>query len=273
MNASYDDAIRNHYDKVAEERGPSSKSTMEDSVIRDKESETILRFVGEAIGDRTDGEQPLVLDVGCGNGYTLTRLANEMPDLTYLGLEHNEKLRTHAIEQTVDLAAVSIMPADIRDRDSLNVADGAVDVLLCQRVLINLMDKADQKKALDNLVSLVRPGGALLFIESFKSGLATLNAARAEMGLEPISAAAHNLLLEDDFFDHPQLSAALSPLAVPNNLLSTHFYVTRVMHQIMLNLSGQEFEKNSHFVQFFSTALPDGVGNFSPLQFRALGKA
>lgn len=227
MNATYDDAIRNHYNKVAEESGTSSKSTMEDSIIREKETETIFRFVEHAVGGGANSEQATILDVGCGNGYSLSRLADKMPDHKYLGFEYNDKLRAHAQEQTSNIPGVTIMPADIRSRDSMEIVDGSVDVLLCQRVLINLMDAEDQKRALENLLSLVRPGGALLFIESFKSGMETLNAARMELGMEPISPAVHNLLLEDDFFNHHQLSDAMSPLSVPKNLLSTHFYITR----------------------------------------------
>ena len=59
------------------------------------------------------------------------------------------------------------MIKDIRKLKSKN----KFDLIICQRVLINLLNKNDQKKALRNLIEIVKTGGTLLFIETFKSGI------------------------------------------------------------------------------------------------------
>ena len=102
------------------------------------------------------------------------------------------------------------------------------DVLVLQRVLINLLDRSDQKRALDNVVNMLKPGGLLFAIEAFESGLAELNAARAECGLPPLPPAHHNLYLADGFFDHPLLArpSGNEGFEVAENLLSTHYFVT-----------------------------------------------
>ena len=286
MKAEYDDRIGRHYDKVAEEYGLSPHCTMADEIIRNKETSVILEFVASAASEfaadvapshdaavDAGPRVPIVLDVGCGNGYTLKTVATKLVACSYVGVEFNDRLRELAKQQVDGLANVSVLPGDIRIRESIELADGCVDILVCQRVLINLLSDADAKLALDNIVSLVRPNGRLLFIESFLAGLANLNEARAEFGLEPIGPAHHNRYLEEDFFSHSGLLPCANNWQVAKNALSTHYYVTRVLHSALCKGIQSEFTRNSHFVKFLSSALPDGIGNYAPLQFRFFVKS
>jgi SAM-dependent methyltransferase len=275
---AYDEIVQRHYDKVAATAGSSPASTMPDEVVRAKETACILDFVSEAIrahrfGRSTNGqnarraadESLLIVDVGCGNGYSLSQLKSAIPEHRYLGIEYNDKLRAIAASR------ISAIAGDLRDAKSIDLKPGSADIVICQRVIINIMDEADQRRALDNIVSLAAPGAALLFIESFAAGLRNLNEARQEFDLPPLPPAEHNLLLPDDFFQRKDLT----PLQLPNfhhpaNELSTHYFVSRVLHD--LALSGRPFVRNSNFVRFMSAALPMGIGDYSPLRIYALQK-
>lgn len=272
--ATYDDAIREHYDEVARTHKESSAATMEDATVRRRETDCIRMVVAEAargMRARSDqGKAIKVIDVGCGNGYTLSQLAELVPGNEYSGLEFNESLRAVAVER---LAAIGIGVAggDIRRRETL--PDAAFDVLVCQRVLINLLDEADQARALANLIDLMAEGGVAIFIEAFTAPLQNLNAARAELGLEPMPPAIHNQYLKDDFFEHPALEPWRSGgLSVEPDMLSTHYFVTRVFHEAVLRATESKFIRNSHFVRFWSSALPDAVGSYSPLRISVLTK-
>jgi SAM-dependent methyltransferase len=267
----YDRLVTAHYDRVAEHFGDSPASTMADEIIRAKETTVITSFVTAASNVLQAGDEALaVLDAGCGNGYTISELACALPKHRYFGVEFNDKLRNIAATRCSTFGNVRILPGDLRNADSIAIGAGTIDVLVCQRVLINLMDRVDQRKGLDAIVGLVRPGGALLFVEVFQSGGQRLNEARAEFGLPPIPPAIHNLPLPDAFFDHPQLQPCESgALAVSENLFSTHYFVSRVLHDLALKAAGSaDFKRNSHFVRFMSAALPDGVGDYSPLRVK-----
>ena len=277
MSAEYDDKIAAHYDQVAADCGLSAHSTMADEIIRHKETSVILSFVDRALRAAAAhrAARPgtvTVLDVGCGNGYTLKTLASALPAGSYLGIEQNSKLRELAQQQVAGSGNVRVLPGDLRVRSSLGIADESVDILICQRVLINLLSAADAKSALENIVALVRPQGRLLFIESFVAALLRLNEARAEFGLAPIPPAHHNRYLEEDFFSHPRLQPCASEPPLARNALSTHYYVTRVLHSALSDAVHGEFKRNSHFVKFLSSALPDGVGDYAPLQFHCFVK-
>ncbi|GBF26378.1 tRNA (guanine-N(7)-)-methyltransferase [bacterium MnTg02] len=274
MSRDYDETIADHYRKVAEQEGLSPTSTMADEIVRAMETDAITRFLDAAHAAKTGASSGTfrIADIGCGNGYTLGVLAQRNPEREFTGIEFSNELRALAETRVREdkLANVAIRPGDVRDP---NFADNEhFDAAYCQRVLINLMDAADQRHALDNMIAKVKPGGALLFIEAFSSALNNLNEAREEFDLEPIPAAHHNLYLEDDFFTHPLLAPFESAAwSVPPNLLSTHYYVSRVLAPVLRR--PKPFKRNSHLAKFLSEALPPAIGDYSQLRIFAFRKS
>ena len=273
MRQDYENKVMEHYTRVAQASGLSASCTMEDEYIRDGETRAILGLI-ELVAKGTAGSLR-VLDVGCGNGYTLRTLAERIRDgrlagsIELLGIEKNPELRQLAIKMN-EAFPVAIAEGDILRAETLAVRQASVDVCLSQRVIINLMDPADQKTALANLMALVRPGGYLLFIECFQDALDNLNAARREFNLDPNTPAAHNLYLSPGFFSIAGLEeVAPAHWNIPANLFSTHYYVQRVLQSA---LRGNVIDRNSNFVRFFSEALPEAIGNFSPIRIHCFRK-
>jgi SAM-dependent methyltransferase len=260
MAREYDQTIQQHYKKVAEECGLSPASTMADEITRESESKAILQFVSESLKIRP--QPAVIMDVGCGNGYTLQRLSTTYSEQRFIGIEKSDELRSLAVSRFAEGNNVKILEGDIRRPDFAEKE--SVDVLICQRVLINLLNEDDQKSALRNIVNVVASGGTLLFIEAFSSALANLNAARGEFELTAIPPAHHNLYLADNFFELRQLKPWTSERLAPRNFLSTHYFVTRVLHP--LHLGNKPLKRNSEFVRFFSQALKENVGDYSPLR-------
>lgn len=267
VKSDYEDKVMDHYTTVAQTVGLSSNCTMEDEYIRAGETRAILSLVETAARNITGRLR--VLDVGCGNGYTLRTLAEQIRNI---GLE--DRIELLGIEKNPDLLQlarkmnegwpVTINGGDMLCVGTLAIDQDSIDICISQRVIINLMDPADQRAALENLAGLVKPGGHLLFIECFQDALDKLNAARKEFGLEPNVPAIHNLYLPPAFFDMPGLEeAAPAGWNIPANIFSTHYYVQRVLQSA---LRGNVIDRNSNFVRFFSAALPEAVGDYSPIR-------
>ncbi|MGI9386386.1 MAG: class I SAM-dependent methyltransferase [Methyloligellaceae bacterium] len=274
MLRHYDEEVADHYRTVAEQDGLSPKSTMADEITRAMETEAIVSFVQAALAPTANGAttSPSIADIGCGNGYTLGILAKQYPQANFAGIELSNDLRALAETrvQQDQLANVVIRSGDIREQDF--AGPEGFDAAYVQRVLINLMDVADQKDALSNIVAAVKPGGALLFIEAFTSALENLNDAREEFGLERVPPAHHNLYLEDDFLNHPDLTPLeCEAWTIPPNFISTHYFVSRVLAPVLRR--PQPFKRNSHLAKFFSEALPPGVGDYCQLKIFAFRKA
>jgi SAM-dependent methyltransferase len=269
---NYDEVISDHYRKIAQQDGLQPTSTMADQVTREKETGAIVDFVGDVLARRKSENLPsfvTIMDVGCGNGYTLEVLSQLYPNHTFIGVEKSDELRALAISRFESVGNVSIIEGDIRGS---GFTKGKIaDILICQRVLINLLRVEDQQSALENILDAVREpgsgksGGALLFIEAFSSSLATLNVAREEFDIPAMNPAHHNLYLEEGFFENPRLSPYPSRDRLPpQNFLSTHYFVTRVLHPIFIK--DKPFKRNSEFVKFFTGALKEHVGDYAPLK-------
>jgi SAM-dependent methyltransferase len=265
--SEYDATILDHYKRVAAQDGLSPSSTMADNRVRSLETELVHQFTRKSIEAlRKSANGPFVLfDAGCGNGYTLATLATSGFDLHFYGFEYSPELHALALRQLEGVPSVlGVIRADLRHAEWHQPR--FADIIIVQRLLINVLDPHDQKKTLGNIVSALKPGGCILFIEAFKSGLDKLNAARAEFDLDALPPSHHNLPLGDDFFESEERLEAFEfdGWRVPENFLSTHFYAARVLHPVLL--AGKKFQRNSHFVTFMSCALAPGVGEFSPIK-------
>lgn len=263
---SYDKNIQAHYNFVAQKDADSPNSTMADMFVRKSETSFIVNSIKKYCQEKQDftnapSKKLKILDVGCGNGYTLETLIDYFPEHQFWGLEPNDELRGIA-NNRFNESNVSVTKGDIRLKDSMTYND--IDILICQRVIINLLDRQHQKEALNNIINQVKEGGLLIFIECFDSGLSVLNNARQEFDLPPLPPAHHNLYLNDSFFDNEDIAPFETE---SSNFLSTHYYVSRVLDPYLLQIGQKEFIRNSHFVSFLSEALPHSIGHYSPLRF------
>jgi SAM-dependent methyltransferase len=273
MKKEYDDVIALHYKDVAGSHGLSPTSTMADEITRAMETDAITNFVGDSIrrfNANSAFKKATIMDVGCGNGFTLSHLFERYPEHHYVGIEKSDELRALAASRFSGNSSVQILSGDIREKDFASGIEA--DILICQRVLINLLSIEDQKAALIHIVDAVKSpasrghGGSLLFIEGFASPLARLNEARSEFDLSAIPEAHHNLYLPDDFFLIRQLENYHSDGDLPRpNFLSTHYYVTRVLHPLYTP-PNRSFKRNSEFVRFFTEALQRNAGDYSSLK-------
>lgn len=260
----YDQTIRDHYAKVARDEGALESCTMLDEKIRQIESDFILHGIQHYL--QLNGKNEFkVLDIGCGNGYTLELVHSKFPKLQISGIEFTPELRALANKKKIP---IEIGLGDVRDKKTI---PGGQDVIICQRVLINILKENDQIDALGNIAEKLAEGGILIIIEAFKSGLENLNKCRTELGLPMIPPAHHNLYLEDDFFDSVSVLKAVD-IGKPKNVLSSHYFVTRVLHDVALAATDSNFVRNSLFVSFFDEALPLAVGDFSPLRCHVFEK-
>tara|TARA_A100001011_G_scaffold135488_1_gene142893 strand:- start:95 stop:919 length:825 start_codon:yes stop_codon:yes gene_type:complete len=264
----YDKIIKEHYDHVALKDKDKVSCTMDNDYVRDEETKFITKIIKNYLLEKNNSEikNINIMDVGCGNGYTIDVIINNFKDVNVSGLEYNDSLLNLA-KKKLSNTSVILNSGDIRDQNSFD--EIKTDIIVCQRVLINLLNYEDQKIALKNIVNSVKKDGILIFIECLESGLNALNKARAEFKLDPMPPAHHNLYISDDFFNIPEIEKYDFS---EENQLSTHYYVSRVLHQSFIENTGQKFFRNSEFVSFFTNSLSKNVGNYSPIKFMSFKK-
>ena len=255
---SNDQVIKEHYKTQAEKHKDSALSTMEDPITRQKEVDLIHNFFRLPV-IREDCED--VLEIGCGNGYTLSHLRSAFLQYKFSGLDFSEDLLQ--IAKSRNLSGVSFEQGDVR---KLRYADNSFDVIYTERCIINLLDWEEQQQALKEMHRILHMGGYLLFIEAFGDGYRNLNKARNELGLDSIAMPHHNLYFEKETFE-PFISqlfqitnatdlGATNPNDVHRNFLSSHYFAARVLHPLLTK--GDPLMRNTEFVKFFSFLPPSG---------------
>lgn len=127
----------------------------------------------EALADLELSSRERVLDVGCGTG-ELTRVLREECPGEVVG-----------IDADLDLLSAVAPPVVAGDATRLPVREDAVDLVVCQALLVNLPDPSDAieefARVSSDLVAVVEPDNSAVTVESTVEREATL-ASRAREG-------------------------------------------------------------------------------------------
>jgi SAM-dependent methyltransferase len=170
-------------------------------------------------------------DVGCGDGRATRRYARLVKSA--VGIERSEHLRSIAL---ADQQADPIPNLEFRAGDILDLpANEQFDVVVTERVLINLPSWRHQRQAIEQIARLLRPGGMYVMIENTEDGDAALNALRERVGLKAIPQHWHNLFLDwDNFAAFVQSHFE----TVERRGFSLYYVLTRVYAQMFASFTG-----------------------------------
>jgi len=104
-----------------------------------------------------------VLEVGCGNGVFLPRLADAVgPAGAVVGVDHAEAFVAQARQRMVDVGLADTVRLQVADAYALPFEDGSFDAAHCERVLMHLDDPI---AALREMARVVCPGGKVVAVE------------------------------------------------------------------------------------------------------------
>lgn len=134
-----------------------------------------------------------VLDVGCGDGQSTLRFAKLCKSVTGVDYIPNYVARAEEAAQTMGILNASWEVADATLlTQSLR---GEFDAVVMIRCLINLGSWEAQKRALEQAVDVLRPGGLLILSEGWQEGWDGLNRIRSSLSMTPIDLVPYNRLI------------------------------------------------------------------------------
>lgn len=143
-----------------------------------------------------------IADIGCGNAEATLRYAARV--VKCVGIERSAHLRTQAETAAKEAGSsnLSIQAGDVLD---FSLPAAAFDVVITQRVLINLGSWEEQKRAMLNIHRILKPGGRYIMIENTNDALLAVNDVRVGLGMDAIPQHWHNR-----FFDCEELETFLT---------------------------------------------------------------
>lgn len=234
------------------ERAASIENDIEVNIMdifqRELEYEYLCRYLTKEMN---------VLEVGCGNGFSTNR---------FRGLVKHVDAFDYA-EKMIERAKATFGETNnrfIHDNvlEPKNLAP-AYDAVICVRVLINLRDLEEQRRAARNLARLVKPGGVLILVEGFVEGFTALTDLRGQLELPPIEPAKINFYSSiDDLL--PEL---LQDLEIEDRFhLGAYDYLTRVFYPLVVGA------ENARHNSVFSEKCQKLAREFNPNCFEELSR-
>jgi SAM-dependent methyltransferase len=187
------DQIRRHWEDWSR-AGTDLAATTRTSTIKTLEIDAVAR----AIRRHHPGGSTL-LEAGCGNGHNLVGLARAFAHLRVDGFDYIDAMAAGARElaEREGLSErVRVFAGNILATGEIAGLGAAYDIVLSDRMLINLNSEALQERGVLALAALTKPGGLLLVLENFIDAFEHQNDAREAMGLSRRRPAEFNLFMD-----------------------------------------------------------------------------
>jgi SAM-dependent methyltransferase len=204
-----------------------------------------------------------VLDVGCSNGASTLEIHNNT-GASFLGIDYSELSIKEAL--AIENPKINFRCMNILDYDESERFDKVISI----RYLINIMDKSNQYRAVENIHSALKRGGAYLMCEAFSGAFHNLNRARALFGLNPLQMPRQNV-----YFDEKEFEASIRGMFIIKNIIrhSSLYYIgTRLFQYLCLDSEPKEHDTELH--RFFGKYGYEtkNSGDFGPNKLYVLEK-
>ncbi len=257
--------IKNYWESRAAEFQENPAATTDDIHLRELEVGTLISSIRQC--GVPSGAQ--ILDVGCGDGDTTIKVAQEISEAMFLGVDYcrnmvgiaKKRLRKFPeLESRVNFEVVDVLELDrfFRNRD--------FPFVLSDRCLINLESNQHQAEAIRQIARITVPGGYYIAIENFLEGHENMNQARKLVGLPEIPVRWHNVYFsEREFLEmiHPYFENVEL-----KDFTSSYYFATRVIYSAACQMRGEEPDYD-HEIHRLAPKLP-AIGNFSPIRLSVL---
>jgi SAM-dependent methyltransferase len=186
------------------------------------------------------GAPGTLVDLGCGNGYTLLVLAETLSGWNLHGIDFAPNLIAGANQLLEERRSKVQSVPQFLEIDALayiaDTADASVDYVLTERFIQNMPTEKKQIDVIREIRRILRPGGLLLMCEGSDDGFEALNDIREKMGLARIPSTSRenvSAIRFDDGALERLVTEELGYVLRSKVGFSTFFLITRVIHPLL----------------------------------------
>jgi len=134
-----------------------------------------------------------VIDFGCGTGRATYEYSKKVKEI--VGIDFSPSM--------IDIAKSRYKNPNLKFAvgDILNPQkfDKLADVIMTTRCIINLTSWLEQKKAIKNMINLLKSSGTLILAETFEEPFSGCDKTRKKFGLKPLERPWHNKFLRTTY--------------------------------------------------------------------------
>lgn len=230
-----------------------NKAGSNDSILKALEINELKKYLKDDIK---------VLEIGCGNGITAIELAKSF-SLDILSVDYSPKMIKNAKNifsnhPSFDFKGnIKFQVLDIRD---LSKIKEKYDMIISERVLINLDSYDEQIKTINTIETILKPKGKFIMCESSIKGLEMINYERKKFKLDLIEMPWHNNYIDDDRLNNDLNKINLNLEGI-NHFSSTYYFLSRIVYAHYANQNNLKIDYESD-INKMSHRLPS-IGKFS----------
>jgi len=201
-----------------------------DFILKELETREIIKKIGK---------NSKILEVGCGNGETLIKLAKEK-NCRGIGIDFASNMITLANRNAKKSKVDDMITFEIGHVSEIEKSE-KFDYALTQRCLVSLDGTEHQIRAIKNIMRHLKSHGTYIMVENCIQGHNRLNDIRTKIGLKPMDIYWFNFFLNADEvanwkFDNFYLESG------PISLCSTYYLLSRVIYAKLEQDKGTKIE-------------------------------
>ncbi len=239
--------IKNYWNKRAKSK---FYRCTNDLHLQEKELEILLKIIKP---------NKSILDVGCGDGMLLKKLA-KIKKINGLGLDYSKELINKANKNKIK--NIEFKCLDMRTLRKEN--NKTYDYIITKRSLQNLTNWSYQKKVINNLHLFSKKKSRILLIESSSTALKNINIVREKLKLNKIVKPWHNLYLDDKRMIKTKFKNVR--LLEIRELFSTYYFISRTLNAALAKKK-KAIPQYNDLLNIIGWKLPqDIIKNFSQLR-------
>lgn len=244
----------NPIQEIWNQRGRENTEDLPDFNQKQLEVYNILRFI------KPDMD---VLDVGCGNGkvsYEISKIAKSVKGVDFAD---------NIIQKTKSLTNENLSYAH-GDVTNLQFDNETFDLVLSQRVLINMKSIEHIGIAVDEIRRVLKKDGKYLMLETSNQGIKSLSEYRKKFGLSEIKVPWHNIPIDEDWLAN-YINKKFKLIDAVH--FGTYFFISRIIHPLMVMPKEPSFNAKINQVALeISKVLPDFNNKMSQIVLWVLKK-
>lgn len=193
--------------------------SLKDNNLQLLERSQIVEFIRKA-------KKKTLKDIGCGDGSDTKHFASHCEHV--FAYDYSSAMLEKASINLNDSANVTLNLLNLLEDD----LDQKSDLVITKRVLINLGNFENQKKAINKIYNSLNEGGYYILLETSIDGLENLNNLRTKFGLDSIPEPFHNTMFKlDELKDYLRDYFTIQEI----EFFSTYFFLTRVYNPLLKN--------------------------------------
>jgi SAM-dependent methyltransferase len=199
--------------------------------LRPTARDPFLQECVEAVVEKNLSRSDRLLDAGCGDGASTLRFARAVRSA--VGFDYIDAFVARAVDaaRQQGIGNVRFRQASVLDLAALRRTEGAFDVAISIRCLINLPEAEQQARGIAEIASCLESGGRYLASEGWDDGMRGLNRLRVAAGLPEIKTVAYNLLMSRAGFE---AEAAKHFEIVGYHSLGFYLFMSRVVQPLVV---------------------------------------